>query len=134
VAPEERVSAGSLLASRTRNFLNPVENGWERGVAAISGCYAGRLRMLLLFGLPAAQWACSGGGLLPFGYGATPFETTLVMAYGGTRAELIEVQALGAPRAHHAPHQRFGLDQVEQVYRRMPEGGIQGRAVVTPNT
>jgi hypothetical protein len=53
------VSAGSLLASRTRNVLSlsPVEEGWERGVAAISGCYAGRLRMLLLFGPRAAAWA-----------------------------------------------------------------------------
>jgi len=73
-----------------------------------------------------------GGGRLAFGYRATPFETTLVIPYNGTRAELIEVLALGAS-GRITPHvQRFGLDQVEEVYRRMREGEIEGRAVVTP--
>jgi alcohol dehydrogenase, propanol-preferring len=75
-----------------------------------------------------------GGGRLPFGYGATPFETTLVMPYGGTRAELIEVLALGAS-GRITPHvQRFGLDQVEAVYRLLREGQIEGRAVITPTS
>lgn len=74
-----------------------------------------------------------GGGRLPFGYGATPFETTLVMPYGGTRAELIEVLALGASRRITPDIQRFRLDEVEEVYRRMREGEIEGRAVVTPH-
>jgi propanol-preferring alcohol dehydrogenase len=72
------------------------------------------------------------GGRLPFGYGATPFETKLVMPYGGTRAELIEVLALGASRRITPDVQRFGLDEVEEVYRRLRQGKIEGRAVVTP--
>lgn len=73
-----------------------------------------------------------GGGRVPFGYGATPFETTLVMPYGGTRAELIEVLALAASGRIKPDVQRFGLDEAEEVYRRMREGEIQGRAVVSP--
>jgi propanol-preferring alcohol dehydrogenase len=72
------------------------------------------------------------GGRLRFGYGATPFETKLLMPYGGTRAELIEVLALAASRRITPDVQRFGLDDVEEVYRRMRQGEIEGRAVVTP--
>jgi propanol-preferring alcohol dehydrogenase len=72
------------------------------------------------------------GGRLPIGYGAMPFETTLIMPFAGTRAELIEVLALGAS-GHITPRiQRFALDEIEDVYRRMREGSLEARAVVTP--
>jgi len=73
------------------------------------------------------------GGRLPVGYGAIPWETKVVMPYWGTQAELVEVLALGAS-GRITPHvERFQLDMVDEVYRRMREGTLQGRAVVTPD-
>jgi propanol-preferring alcohol dehydrogenase len=73
------------------------------------------------------------GGRVPFGFGATPFETKLVMPFGGTQAELIEVLALGASGRITPRVERFWLDEVEEVYRRMREGEIEGRAVLAPD-
>jgi alcohol dehydrogenase, propanol-preferring len=73
------------------------------------------------------------GGRLPFGYGATPYEVRLVIPFWGTLAELAEVLALGAS-GRITPHvERFGLGEVDEVYRRMREGTLQGRAVVIPD-
>jgi propanol-preferring alcohol dehydrogenase len=73
------------------------------------------------------------GGRLPVGYGATPYETRLVIPFWGTQAELIEVLALGAS-GKITPHvERFALDDVDDAYRRMREATLDGRAVVTPN-
>jgi alcohol dehydrogenase, propanol-preferring len=73
------------------------------------------------------------GGRLPVGYGATPFETKLVIPYGGTQAELIEVLALGANGRITSRVERFRLDEVEGAYRRLREGTVEGRAVVIPD-
>jgi alcohol dehydrogenase, propanol-preferring len=73
------------------------------------------------------------GGRLAVGYGATPYEATLVIRYWGTQAELIEVLALGAS-GRITPHvERFVLDEVDEAYRRMREATLEGRAVVTPS-
>jgi D-arabinose 1-dehydrogenase-like Zn-dependent alcohol dehydrogenase len=65
-----------------------------------------------------------------FGYGATPFETKLVIPYGGTQAELIEVLALGASGRITSRVERFRLDEVEEIYRRLRERTVEGRTVV----
>jgi propanol-preferring alcohol dehydrogenase len=74
-----------------------------------------------------------GGGLLPIGFGAVPSETTMVVPYWGTQAELIEVLALGAS-GRITPHiERFALGRVDEAYRRMRAGTLDGRAVITPD-
>jgi alcohol dehydrogenase, propanol-preferring len=73
------------------------------------------------------------GGRIAVGYGAMPFETTLVMPYAGTRAELIEVLGLGASGRITPRIERFTLDEIDDVYRRMREGTLEARAVVTPD-
>ena len=73
------------------------------------------------------------GGRRPVGYGATPYETKIVIPFWGTQAELLEVLALGAS-GRITPHvERFGLDEIDESYRRMREGTLAGRAVVTPS-
>jgi propanol-preferring alcohol dehydrogenase len=71
------------------------------------------------------------GGRLPVGYGATPFETKLVIPFWGTQAELIEVLALAATGRITPNIERFTLDEVDDVYRRLRDGTIEGRAVIT---
>ena len=72
------------------------------------------------------------GGRLPVGFGATPFETKIVIPYWGTQAELIEVLALRASDRISPQIERFSLHDVDDAYRRMREGTLEGRAVVTP--
>ena len=73
------------------------------------------------------------GGRRPVGYGASPYETKIVIPFWGTQAELLEVLALGAS-GRITPHvERFGLDEIDESYRRMREGTLAGRAVVTPS-
>jgi alcohol dehydrogenase, propanol-preferring len=72
------------------------------------------------------------GGRLPVRFGATPFETNVVIPYWGTQAELIEVLALRASDRISPQIERFSLHEVDEAYRRMREGTLEGRAVVTP--
>ena len=62
-----------------------------------------------------------------------PFETTLAMPYAGTRAELIEVLGLAASGRIRPRIERFTLDEIDDVYRRMRERTLEARAVVTPD-
>jgi propanol-preferring alcohol dehydrogenase len=72
------------------------------------------------------------GGTLPFTMGALPWDASLTMPYWGTQVELIEVLDLARAGLLHAHVERFPLDRVEEVYERLREGAIDGRAVVVP--
>jgi alcohol dehydrogenase, propanol-preferring len=72
------------------------------------------------------------GGGFDFRFGAIPWEVSLSIPYWGSQVELIEVLAL-ARRGLIRPHtERFALADVEQVYRRLRDGEVDGRAVVVP--
>ncbi|HEX2316911.1 MAG TPA: NAD(P)-dependent alcohol dehydrogenase [Thermomonospora sp.] len=72
------------------------------------------------------------GGRLPVAYGLVPSECSVTTPYWGTRDELIEVVAL-ARAGLVAPHvETFPLALFHEVYRRMREGRLEGRAVLVP--
>ncbi|PRY56173.1 NAD(P)-dependent alcohol dehydrogenase [Glycomyces artemisiae] len=74
-----------------------------------------------------------GGGTLPVGFGALPFEVSAKAPYWGTRDELIEVLDL-ARGGHVDVHvETFSLDEAPEAYERLHAGRINGRAVILPN-
>ncbi|NUQ88184.1 MAG: NAD(P)-dependent alcohol dehydrogenase [Glycomyces artemisiae] len=74
-----------------------------------------------------------GGGTLPVGFGALPFEVSVKAPYWGTRDELIEVLDL-ARGGHVDVHvETFSLDEAPEAYERLHAGRINGRAVILPN-
>jgi len=73
-----------------------------------------------------------GGGVLPFAYGRVPLATSVVSTYGGSILELAEVVALAESGKIESHITRFKLDEVEQVYEKMKNNEIRGRAVLIP--
>lgn len=73
------------------------------------------------------------GGTLQYGFGALPWESQLTLTYWGSAAELGEVLELARAGAIHAHVERFPLDSVDDAYRRMREGTLEGRAVICPH-
>ncbi|MFC9730132.1 NAD(P)-dependent alcohol dehydrogenase [Streptomyces roseolus] len=74
-----------------------------------------------------------GGGTLPVGFGALPYEVSVSSPYWGTRAELIEVLDLARAGAVDVHVETYGLDEAPEAYERLHAGRIDGRAVVLPN-
>jgi len=73
-----------------------------------------------------------GGGTLPFSYGGLPLGVSVVSTYGGSILELAEVVALAESGRIESHITQFPLDQVEQVYEKMKNNEIRGRAVLVP--
>jgi propanol-preferring alcohol dehydrogenase len=73
------------------------------------------------------------GGTLQYGFGALPWESQLTLTYWGSSAELGEVIELARSGAIHAHIERFPLEHVEDAYKRMREGTLDGRAVICPH-
>lgn len=74
-----------------------------------------------------------GGGVLPFHFFGVPQECQVVAPYWGTLPELMEVLALAQAGRLRMTVQRFPLEQAAEVYERMREGTLKGRAVITPH-
>lgn len=74
-----------------------------------------------------------GGGTLPVGFGALPFEVSVSAPYWGSRDELIEVFDLARAGMVDVHVERFGLDDAPEAYERLHAGTIDGRAVIVPN-
>ncbi|GAA1686820.1 NAD(P)-dependent alcohol dehydrogenase [Glycomyces endophyticus] len=74
-----------------------------------------------------------GGGTLPVGFGALPFEVSVKAPYWGSRDELIEVFDL-ARGGHIDVHvETYSLEEAPRAYERLHAGQINGRAVILPN-
>ncbi|WP_024874449.1 NAD(P)-dependent alcohol dehydrogenase [Saccharomonospora piscinae] len=73
-----------------------------------------------------------GGGTLPVSFFGLPFEMSVQTTYWGSRPELVEVLDLAARGRLHTEVTRFDLADVAEAYRRLEEGTLTGRAVVTP--
>lgn len=72
------------------------------------------------------------GGTLPVRFGGLPWEAAVTMPYWGTRGELIEVIAL-SQAGRIRPHvETFPLGEALEVYQRLRDGRITGRAVLLP--
>ena len=73
-----------------------------------------------------------GGGVLPFQNGLVPYGCSLTYTLGGSTSELIEIVAL-AESGRIKPHiERFALDDIDEVYERLHNNEISGRAVLAP--
>lgn len=73
-----------------------------------------------------------GGGVLPFQNGLVPYGCSLSYTLGGSTQELIEVVAL-AESGRVKPHiEKFALEDIDEVYRRLHDNAISGRAVIVP--
>lgn len=73
-----------------------------------------------------------GGGVFPFSYTALPQGCSLMTVLGGSTGELAEVVAL-AEAGKVKPHiQRFALEEVDAVYKKLQANEIAGRAVLIP--
>ncbi|GGS71500.1 oxidoreductase [Planobispora rosea] len=73
------------------------------------------------------------GDELPVGVGRLPFECSVSVLYWGSRPELMEVIALAQQRRITPQVETFPLEQAPEVYRRLREGRLTGRAVLLPH-
>nr|BFD63812.1 NAD(P)-dependent alcohol dehydrogenase [Bdellovibrio sp. HM001] len=73
-----------------------------------------------------------GGKLIMDGGASVPFGCMVSTPYWGSRAELMEVLALAESGRIHAEVTHFKLDETPEVYRKLDEGKIRGRAVIVP--
>ncbi len=74
-----------------------------------------------------------GGGTLPFNFFAFPYECSVQSTYWGSVTELHELLAL-ARAGHFSVHAtEYPLDRAAEVYRKMVDGSLHGRAVIVPD-
>ena len=74
-----------------------------------------------------------GGGSFQFSYLGVPTELSVASVFYGSIPELVEVTTL-AQAGKIRPHvELFPLDRATQVYQRLRDGQLHGRAVITPN-
>ncbi|MBK6614330.1 NAD(P)-dependent alcohol dehydrogenase [Ottowia sp.] len=73
-----------------------------------------------------------GGGTLHYAANQPPYGCEVSVPYWGSRTELMEVIALAEAGRIHAEVEAFPLEQAVDVYQRLREGRIQGRAVLMP--
>ena len=74
-----------------------------------------------------------GGGALPVGFGALPYDVAVRAPYWGSRAELIEVLDLARAGSVTVHTETYSLDEAPLAYERLHAGKINGRAVIVPN-
>ncbi|MGN6190231.1 MAG: NAD(P)-dependent alcohol dehydrogenase [Conexibacter sp.] len=86
-------------------------------------------------GRPEGDLALVGiaGGTFPLSFFSQPYELAVATTYWGSAIELMEVIELARTGRIHAHVERFGLDQVADVYERLRRGEIEGRAVLCPH-
>lgn len=73
------------------------------------------------------------GGTLEYGFFSLPYECQLTSTYWGSAVELMEVLDLARAGKITTHVERFELDQVADVYDRLRDGRLQGRAVICPH-
>jgi propanol-preferring alcohol dehydrogenase len=84
----------------------------------------GRNSKLIVVGL--------AGGVVHYAADSPPYGCEVSIPYWGSRTELMEVIALAAAGRIKAEVERFPLEKAPEVYQRLREGRIQGRAVLEP--
>lgn len=84
----------------------------------------GRNSRLIVVGL--------AGGVVHYAANSPPYGCEVSIPYWGSRTELMEVVALAATGRIRAEIERFPLEEAVQVYQRLREGKIRGRAVLQP--
>src|SRR5690606_23824670 len=72
------------------------------------------------------------GGVVHYMANSPPYGCEVSIPYWGSRTELMEIVALAAAGRIRAEVERFPLEQAVEVYQRLREGRIRGRAVLQP--
>ncbi|MDI9240001.1 NAD(P)-dependent alcohol dehydrogenase [Lysobacter sp. LF1] len=72
------------------------------------------------------------GGTLHYAANRPPYGCQVTIPYWGSRTELMEVISLAAEGKIHPLVEKFPLEKAVDVYRRLREGSIKGRAVLLP--
>lgn len=73
-----------------------------------------------------------GGGHHDFHHGSTPYGVAMSIPYWGSRIELMEVIAMEREGRIKVETAQFPLEQGPEVYDKLREGEITGRAVLVP--
>ncbi|MER7149863.1 NAD(P)-dependent alcohol dehydrogenase [Streptomyces lydicus] len=74
-----------------------------------------------------------GGGALPVNFASPPHECSVASPYWGSIPELMEVITLAQQKKIKMLIEYFTLAHVNEAYRLLHDGKIQGRAVITPH-
>jgi propanol-preferring alcohol dehydrogenase len=124
------VPAGEGAAERIRALTGGL------GAALVLDCVGADATMATAAAAAAVESDVTvvglAGGTLPVGFGAVPFEAAVSIPYWGTRPELAEVVAL-ARAGRIRPHvEVLPLGEANEVYQRLRDGRIDGRAVLVP--
>ncbi|ARU18373.1 NAD(P)-dependent alcohol dehydrogenase [Croceicoccus marinus] len=90
----------------------------------IAASVVGRNSRLSIVGL--------AGGTLHYAANNPPYGTQVTVPYWGSRTELMEVIALAQSGRIKATVETFPLEQANDVYQRLRDGKIQGRAILIP--
>src|SRR5690625_730078 len=72
------------------------------------------------------------GGVLHYGANRPPYGCEVTIPYWGTRTELMEVVALARSGLIRSEVETYPLEEAKDVYERLREGRIRGRAVLVP--
>lgn len=128
---DETVAAGPSAAGEIRELTRGL------GAAVVLDC-AGTAESMRLAAASARLGGAVyviglGGGTLPFGYGALPWDCTLTMPYWGSLVELSEVLELAHAGRISPRTERFSLGRADEAYARLRAGAVLGRAVITPD-
>jgi len=73
-----------------------------------------------------------GGGNYQYSMNGLPFGVSMTNPYWGSRTELMEVVGLARQKKIHIAIEKYKLDEANEVYERMRQGKIKGRAVLVP--
>jgi propanol-preferring alcohol dehydrogenase len=74
-----------------------------------------------------------GGGTYPAAYRKAPLGASFIITMGASNDELREVVALAEAGRIKLKTERFPLEKIEEVYKRMEANQLRSRAVVLPN-
>ncbi|MEX1078375.1 MAG: NAD(P)-dependent alcohol dehydrogenase [Homoserinimonas sp.] len=74
------------------------------------------------------------GGVTEWSFFSTPFESMITNTYWGTIEDLHEVVAMFQAGQIRPDIERFAMDDALEAYRKLEDGALSGRAVVTPNS
>jgi len=82
-----------------------------------------------------SQWTIVGlgGGKITFvPMGTVPFACSISTPYWGSKIELMEVLSLAQDKRIHAEVTHYKLEEAADVYKKLHDGKIKGRAVLVP--
>ena len=97
--------------------------GTDATLATAAAC-VGRKGMVVIVGL--------AGGALPYSFMGMPGESVVMGSTWGTRTELGEVIALAAADRLSFHVEKYPLDEINEVFKRLEHGEVAGRAVLIP--